>query len=295
MRPEISKSCWFWTLAGILILILGGCAKRAENQTLLQAREAYSALQSSPDVNQYAPVALTEAKEALAKAETAWQASAENETIEHYAYLARQRAAIAQEIADLREAETVVEQAGAKRTQVLLSAREAEAQSAIQRAQEAQRQAEERARAMEEAQLRSRQLESQLAELQAQQTQRGLVLTLGDILFDVNQAQLNPGGLRTVAKLADFLREYPNRHVLIEGFTDSTGSEEYNLQLSERRAQSVRNALMNEGIGPDRTRVRGFGESYPIATNETVAGRQQNRRVEVIISDDEGRIPERSQ
>ncbi len=294
MKSVVLNRWWFRALTGLLILLLAGCAAKTENQALLRAQDAYSTAQSDPDVNQYAPVELTEAKEALTKAQSAWSAGAEETTVEHYSYLARQRAAMAQELADLREAEAVVEEAGAQRAQVLLSAREAEIKSAIERAEMARLQAEEKVRAMEAAQERARQLEVQLAELQAKQTPRGLVLTLGDILFDVNKAQLNPGGLRTVDNLADFLREYPERQVLIEGFTDSTGTEEYNRQLSEKRAESVKNALLNEGIGSDRIRVKGYGESYPIATNDTVAGRQQNRRVEVIISDDAGKITERT-
>ncbi|BCR04010.1 porin [Desulfuromonas versatilis] len=294
MKQSIMLKWWYWALAGVLILQLG-CAKKVENQALEQARAAYSSTQSDPEVHQYAPVALTEAKEALIRAEAAWVAGGEDEVIDHYAYLARQRTALAQEVSDLHKAEAVVEKAASTRTQVLLSAREAEAQSAIQRAEEARRQAEERARAMEEAQARARQLEAELSELQAKPTQRGMVLTLGDILFDVNKAVLNPGGLRTVEKLADFLKEYPERRVMVEGFTDSTGSEDYNLQLSQRRAEAVKYALLDEGISLERIQARGFGESYPIANNESVAGRQQNRRVEVIISDEAGQIPERVQ
>jgi outer membrane protein OmpA-like peptidoglycan-associated protein len=140
---------------------------------------------------------------------------------------------------------------------------------------------------------RARQLEAQLTALEAKKTDRGMVITLGDVLFDTNQAQLKPGGVRDVQKLADFFKQYPQRRLLIEGFTDSTGSAGSNQDLSERRAGSVRTALLDMGINNDRISSRGYGESYPAAGNDTAAGRQMNRRVEVIVSDDSGKIAPR--
>ena len=129
--------------------------------------------------------------------------------------------------------------------------------------------------------------------MQAVKADRGLVMTLGDVLFDVNQADLKPGGILTVEKLAAFLAEYPGRRVMIEGFTDSTGAAEYNQALSERRALAVRTALLEKGIKSDRIEFRGYGKQYPVASNDTAAGRQLNRRVEIIISDETGAIPSR--
>jgi outer membrane protein OmpA-like peptidoglycan-associated protein len=91
------------------------------------------------------------------------------------------------------------------------------------------------------------------------------------------------GGFRAVNRLAAFLNEYENRNLLIEGHTDSIGTPEYNLDLSRRRAEAVRRALMEKEIAPDRIITKGYGKSYPVASNETKAGRRQNRRVEVII------------
>ena len=141
------------------------------------------------------------------------------------------------------------------------------------------------------AQLESR--VTQMEAMQAEQTDRGMVLTLGDVLFDLNRAELKPAGETTVGRLADFMAEYENRRVRVEGYTDSTGAESYNQQLSERRAEAVREALMDRGINRARIEVQGFGEQYPVATNETSAGRQQNRRVEIVISDADGNIKER--
>lgn len=144
-----------------------------------------------------------------------------------------------------------------------------------------------------DAESRSRLLEAQLLELQARKTDRGMVVTLGDVLFDTNRAQLKTGGVRNVERLADFVRQYPQRNVMIEGFTDSTGSESRNQELSDERAGAVRTALLGMGIGTERITSRGYGDAYPVAGNETAAGRQMNRRVEIVVSDDSGSIAAR--
>lgn len=120
-----------------------------------------------------------------------------------------------------------------------------------------------------------------------------MVITLSDVLFQTDKAILNEDGLNTSRKLARVLEENPERTVLIEGFTDSTGSGVYNQRLSESRATSVRLALENMGVNRSRIAIRGFGESYPIAGNDTSADRQLNRRVEIILSNDNGAIRQR--
>jgi outer membrane protein OmpA-like peptidoglycan-associated protein len=141
--------------------------------------------------------------------------------------------------------------------------------------------------------LRNSQLESQIKELNAKQTARGYVVTFGDVLFGTNQSTLKAGSARNLERLVDFLNSYPQRNLLIEGFTDSTGQHAGNLKLSERRSDAVRVALINAGINRSRIVARGYGESYPVASNSTSDGRQQNRRVEIVISDDSGAIPPR--
>ena len=106
------------------------------------------------------------------------------------------------------------------------------------------------------------------------------------MLFETNKAELKSGGTRSLQKLAAFLKQYPERMVLIEGYTDSTGSTEYNQRLSERRARSVQSSLMNMGINRARINTRGYGEASPAADNTTVAGRQMNRRVEIVLPDE---------
>ena len=124
----------------------------------------------------------------------------------------------------------------------------------------------------------------ELAALKAGQTDRGLVLTLGDVLFAVNQATLTPGAMHNRATLVTFLKAHPERRVTIEGYTDSTGSASSNLELSQRRAEAVRHFLLHNGIEASRLTATGYGEASPVAPNTTAAGRLQNRRVEVVIS-----------
>jgi outer membrane protein OmpA-like peptidoglycan-associated protein len=239
------------------------------------------------------------------------QAALAQQTAEEQA--ARDRALIAARQAELEEArrqamlaqQTTTEQAAAlaaaraetERNEALIAARQAELEAAREQAALAQQTAEEKAAALEAAraqaerdQARIAQQEQQLKELDAKQTARGMVITLGDVLFSVNKAQLSPGGVRNVQKLANFLKQYPQRKVLIEGHTDSTGSLSINQPLSERRADAVQTALVDMGISGDRIETRGYADAYPVASNNTAAGRQLNRRVEIILSDDSGKI-----
>jgi outer membrane protein OmpA-like peptidoglycan-associated protein len=109
-----------------------------------------------------------------------------------------------------------------------------------------------------------------------------------DVLFDVNSAVLKPGSYTEINRVANVLVQYPQTNIQIAGHTDSTGSETYNQELSESRAMSVKNALVNQGVSPERMRAIGFGEGQPIADNSTEAGRQLNRRVVVTIEPQQG-------
>ena len=112
----------------------------------------------------------------------------------------------------------------------------------------------------------------------------GIKITFNSgLLFDVNKATLRDASKAELAKLAQILNKYPDTNILVEGHTDNTGSEEYNLELSRQRAQSVENYLAGLNVNPTRFTIMGYGESQPIATNETAEGRQQNRRVDLAI------------
>jgi outer membrane protein OmpA-like peptidoglycan-associated protein len=158
-------------------------------------------------------------------------------------------------------------------------AAEAQAQEARAAATQATQQAE-----REKAELRD-QLRQQLnLILQTRETARGLIVNLSDVLFDTGRATLKPGAREKLARVAGIVAAHPGLKMEIEGHTDSVGSEDYNQRLSERRADSVRAYLSQQGIGQAIVGTSGFGESQPVATNGTAAGRQQNRRVELVVS-----------
>ncbi|TJY61015.1 OmpA family protein [Sinimarinibacterium sp. CAU 1509] len=127
-------------------------------------------------------------------------------------------------------------------------------------------------------------LQRQITELNARETDRGLVVTLGDVLFATGRSELRGGTPGDLGKLAAFLNKYPDRSVIIEGHTDSVGSENSNFSLSERRAASVKSYLVGQGVSSSRVTSTGKGEGSPVAGNDSTSGRAQNRRVEVIIT-----------
>ena len=260
--------------------MLAGCSTTPDrNARLEDARSSYRYAQDDPQVTGLAALELKEAGDALARADNAWTQRQDPVKVDHLAYVAQRKVAIAQETAKRKGAEASVSQSEAERAKIQLAGRTEEADQARQQAQNAE--------------TRTRQLESQLAELNANKTERGLVVTLHDVLFDTNRARLKPGGVREVQKLADVLDKHPQRTVAIEGFTDSTGSDERNQELSEQRANAVRDALLGMGISANRITTRGYGKSLPVASNATQAGRQLNRRVEILISDENGQLMSR--
>jgi len=164
---------------------------------------------------------------------------------------------------------------------------------AVDNAAEADRNMREAQRVTAETQAHATLLQSQLDDLAAKKTDRGIVITLGDVLFGVDQAHLSPDGMRKTQKLADVLQQNPQRSVLVEGYADSTGNAQHNQELSERRAMAVRDALSGMGIANNRVATRGYGQDFPVASNDTSSNRQLNRRVEIVLSDDTGKISQR--
>ncbi len=126
-------------------------------------------------------------------------------------------------------------------------------------------------------------LRRQLENLQARETSRGLMFTLGDVLFEYGRSDLKAAALANLDRLVQFLGQYPDHTISIEGHTDSRGSEDFNIKLSQARAEAVREALIDRGVAADRLQAVGLGEAFPIAGNDLENGRQQNRRVEIII------------
>jgi outer membrane protein OmpA-like peptidoglycan-associated protein len=289
------KNYQFLTTALLTVATLAGCASVPENSLLNEARNDYTAAKNNTQVINLAPNELKQAGDALVKANDASIKKEDAAVVTHLAYLAKQRVAIAQETARQKDAEITVTKGAAERGKIRLEARTIEASKAQESAKASQRQAEvsQQQAAMSQqqardAEARTSQLEAQLKELNAKKTERGLVVTLGDVLFDTNKAELKSGGARSLQKLAGFLKQYPQRKAQIEGYTDSTGSADYNKDLSGRRANAVRAALVDMGISSDRITTHGYGQESPVAGNDTAVGRQLNRRVEIILSNDNG-------
>lgn len=303
------------TLTLLAAATLSACGGMPQsNAQLDQARRDYRDVRKDPRAQGYAGEDLQRATDALARANAAWNDSASEAQVNHLSYLASQRAAIVRANLDTRVAQDTLDAAEARRRRVQLDARTQEAdaaqrstvaaQQATQVAQRDTAAAERDAaaarsastqaqRQTQEALERNRQLEARLKDLHARPTPRGLVVTLGDVLFDVDRSALRPGGQRLVQQLAAVLNEFPQRNALIEGHTDSTGSDTDNQALSTQRADAVRSALLQQGIAGARISARGHGESTPVSGNETAAGRQMNRRVEIVLSDDNGQISTR--
>lgn len=247
-------------------ILLSGCNSTPRTDARLDAAHSqYSALQAKSNVGAVAPVEMKDAQEALSSADQALAEKKKSSEIDHQIYIAQQRVAIAEQAYNRKVAEQSKKELDDSRDKERLAARTAEAERA----------------------------KAELKDLQAQMTDRGIVMTLGDVLFDVGKANLKSGGVRVVSQLAGYLNANPQRKVSVEGHTDSTGSDDFNQQLSEHRAESVKATLVGAGIASDRVLTQGFGETYPVAGNDSASGRQLNRRVEIVLSDEEGNIKPR--
>ncbi len=261
---------------------LSACASQP-NSNLQQAQAQYTQLQSDPRSSQMAALETEDAGKAVDQASKAFE-NGNKEQVDQLAYVAQRRIELAEQTIALRTAEADLEQSAAKRAEAQLSSREKQLQSSQQQLK------------LSEQQLASReeQIRKLQDELKAKQTARGTLVTLGDVLFDVDKAELKPSGVRDVQKLATFLNDNPERQLVVEGYTDSTGADSYNQQLSQRRAESVQRALTRAGVNSQRVQVVGYGEQYPVASNDSASSRSQNRRVEVTISNNDQRVAPRS-
>jgi len=297
---------------------------------LEQARTAYAQAKANPIVESYSMKTLLEAEKTLQDAEQvrtkayspnpsdpskgydSWEKKLLFDDISRLAYMAERKSqtsvALAEgvvtrnEIVKLGKEKAEVQLLKSQMEQKLLQQDLDEKASALKRAKqqlasansEAERaiiladiQAKEAALARAEFAL----LMEELSELQGKLTDRGIVLTIGDVLFAFDKSDLNASAQSSMDKIAAFLQKKQNRNLLVEGHTDSVGSDQYNQGLSEQRAASVKSALVKRGIASERIVTIGYSKKYPLASNDTAAGRQQNRRVEVIILN-EGVKPE---
>ena len=252
-------------------LALGACTSTPEpNAALETAKAAVRSAEADPNVSKYAALDLEAAKKDLDVAEAAAMHHKEAE-IAQPAYLAAQTARLAQEHAAAKADDARVAAGQTERDRIQLAARTQEVQNAKMAGAE-----------------QSARLQAEIDQLKAKPTDRGLVLTLGDVLFDTGKAELNSGASRKLDQLAEFLGQHPDRRVQIDGFTDSVGSDAYNQELSQRRADSVKSALLTRGVDSSRIGTRGYGKAFPVASNADSGGRQLNRRVEVVIGGENG-------
>lgn len=276
-----------------MIALVAGCAGTRPS-SLDRAQASLTQARQDPLVVRYAPVQLSEAQAAMSRAEHAWDSDHDREETSHLAYVTEQKAGVAVAVAQQKAAEDEAQRLLAEREDIRVRARAREAEAARAQAEAATERAVAATDRAVAAAARAQALEQELTELKAKDSERGLVMTLQEgVLFEYNRAELKPGAMRNLQPLLTFLKEHPDRTLLIEGHTDSTGSDAYNLDLSQRRAEAVRNFLVLNGISSDRVLARGYGESYPVTTNTTEAGRQQNRRVEIVIAHEGQQIAER--
>jgi len=278
-------------LVGVAASLLAACASVPQrSEQVAQARAEIDTLSQEPLAQQAAGRDLAAARESLQQAEVAQQHNQPPAIVDHLAYLAMRHAQAGEARVSEARARQEVARGQEDRNKILLDSRTREAQNAQSQAQNAQVQADLAKNAAQTAQAQLASAQQQLADLQAKKTDRGMVVTLGDVLFDSAQATLKPGADLVIGRLAAFLTANPQTKIMIEGHTDSRGSDEYNEALSERRAQAVANALSVHGVSQDSFRTMGRGKAYPVASNDTPEGRQQNRRVEIIFSDNSGQF-----
>jgi outer membrane protein OmpA-like peptidoglycan-associated protein len=228
------------------------------------------------------------AREAQARAETEaetqrrQQAEAERVTAEQAkaeADRSKQEADLAARKAEQERAEAETAKAAALAQQQALQAENERTRSQAEESERGRQKAEQ-----EKAEMRARLLQQLNAILVTRDTARGLIATMPDVLFETNQFSLKPAARESLAKLAGILLAYPDLRLEVDGHTDSVGGEAYNQQLSEKRAAAVRDYLVQQGLPMSSATVLGFGKTQPVASNATATGRQQNRRVELVVS-----------
>lgn len=238
---------------------LGACSSTPVSVPELDtARTAVAQVEASPRAG-VAAAQIAEARRALDRADKLAGSGGKSSEVQFEADVATKNAQIANEKITLAQTKDEINSATAERQQVLLDSREKRVKSLEQ-------------------------------ELQAKKTDRGLEVTLGDVLFDTGKAKLKPGAYSTIDRLANALKEDPSRKVLIEGHTDSTGSPEVNQALSQDRALAVQAALMERGVPGSQITAIGKGPDAPVASNNTASGRQLNRRVDLVFTEDRTRV-----
>jgi outer membrane protein OmpA-like peptidoglycan-associated protein len=286
-------------LAAVLVSACASAPVEPDGAAALRAR--LTQLQSDPQLGSRAPLAIEQANVAVTAAE---KPEPDKAVSAHLIFMADRKISIARAEAESKLAVDQRKGLAEQREGMRLQARTEEADSANRRAamaqanaanqkqmadaansraDAAQANADDQAQQAAMARAAADELQKQIDGLQAKVTDRGLVLTLGDVLFASGNANLNSAGDPHLGRLAVFLNKYMDRTAVIEGHTDSIGGDDYNLGLSQRRADAVKSFLINQGVESGRLSAAGKGKGSPVADNSSATGRQQNRRVEVII------------
>src|SRR5579871_5816077 len=234
--------------------------------------------------------------QAAAQRQAAEQARLQEQTQRQAAEQARlqaeasaQRAAAEKAAADVARAQAEAERLRSEQAKADALAQQQAAEQARLAAQQAQQQAQEADRLREKAEQEQQQLRQQLLTqfnmiLETRDTARGLIVNMSDVLFDFNKYTLRPAAREKLAKISGIVLAHPGLKLEVDGYTDSIGSDAYNLKLSDERAGSVQQYLVQQGLAPDSVTAKGFGKEDPVASNSTAAGRQANRRVELVVS-----------
>jgi outer membrane protein OmpA-like peptidoglycan-associated protein len=272
--------------------LLAACASApVRNEQLDHARTTVHSLEQDPDAQQAAADQLHDARRDVERANAAFAKHQSPNEVTYLAYLADREAEAGKAHTDDYRARQALAKGNEERSRILLDARNREIQQAREAAQTSQQRMQAAQAQAQSAQSQLQQERQQLADMKTRQTARGLELTLAsNLLFNTGSATLKPGAMLQLGRLADFMRGNSKTRIMIEGYTDNRGSAEYNQQLSQARAQAVGSALESDGIGTDRIQPIGRGKDYPVASNATPAGRQQNRRVDIVLSDMSGRF-----
>ncbi len=252
----------------LAMVLLSGCASQESQQLLEEAASSFQQVKEDADVLRSAPKDVVRAGESLARAERFSGYWGSEENVIHYAYLSQRYSEIARQHTELNLNQERLARLDLQRERLQLALREAKLLGTQQ----------------------GQLLEEQMISLAASETDRGLVMTLGDMLFDAGRSELDASASRTILKLVQFLQINPRRNVRIEGYTDNSGKAEDNLELSHARAQAVADVLKDLGVDGKHIEVKGYGETHPVAENASSKGRAQNRRVEILISDEQGRL-----
>ncbi len=256
-------------LAILLAVLMCSCASAPKSYSPLEdAKAKLEATKNQPNINEVASVTLYEANEQLKKAESALSEN-DTSTADHHIYLAIRKQQIAQELFIKHQQEQELANLKQQQLEMIAHARRNESSRATSETRKAQQ--------------RIQQLEQALGQYKAEETSRGTILVINDLLFNSGGANLKPASQRRLDPLVQYLQGNSQREIIIEGHTDSIGNPEVNKRLSLMRAETVKEYLITRDIDAARIETRGFGEEVPVATNTTNAGRSLNRRVEVVI------------